>query len=47
MRYLLMIGLSLFLTGCGSKFSINNPNPYSTYNYDMSDCCTQGNMPRP
>ena len=46
MKYLLIIGLALAVTGCGTSFSINNPNPYSTYTYDTSDCCRQGNMPR-
>lgn len=47
MRYILILGIALIAAGCGSRFSVNNPNPYSVYNYDYSDCCQQGNGPRP
>lgn len=46
MKYCLFAGVIAILTGC-QNFSINNPNPYSEYNFRYSECCYEGNLPRP
>ena len=46
MKYAIIFGVLILAAGC-QNFSISNPNPYSVYNYDYSDCCYEGNKPRP
>ncbi|WP_339633524.1 hypothetical protein [uncultured Sneathiella sp.] len=46
MKYLIMLGIVFLAAGC-ANFSIDNPNPYSVYNYDYPDCCQQDSRQRP
>jgi hypothetical protein len=46
MKYIYLLAMTAVLAAC-QNFSINNPNPYATYNYDYSSCCYEGNQPRP